>query len=365
MEETLVKQYTNIIEKANIVSKTDIAWIITHVNDKFCEVSWYSRGELIWKPHNIIRHPDTPKEVFKDLWNTIKTKKQIWQGIIKNKKKDWNPYWVQSFISPILDNKWNIIEFVSVRTDITDLYITKDKLEESLVKLQELDQKKDDFLNIASHELRTPMTIIKWYLSMLIDWDIWKIDNEAKSYLEKIYNHVEWLISLINDMLDVSKIEAWKIWLFYEYFNLSEFLENFIQYIHPLALQKNIEINMKIDYSNVVLYTDKSKLSQILNNIFSNAIKFTPNNWKILFSSYVKDNKVYFSVKDNWIWISKKDLSKIFEKFVQVRNSLTREIWWTGLWLPIVVWLLKEMKWELKVKSRLNKWSEFLFYLPL
>lgn len=365
MQKNLVEQYRKIIEKANIVSKTNINGIIIDVNEKFCEISWYTKEELIWKPHSIVRHSDMPKEIFIDLWNTIKIQKKIWKWIIKNKKKDWNPYWVQSFIFPILDKNWNILEFISVRTDITDLIILKDKLEQSLGILKELDQKKDDFLNIASHELRTPMTTIRWYLSMLIDWDIWEVDNDAKNYLKKIYNNVEWLLSLINDMLDISKIEAWKIWFFYEYFNLGEFLENFINYIKPLALEKNIEINVKIDYANIVLYSDKSKLSQLLNNIFSNAIKFSSNNWKIYFSSYIYDNKVYFKVKDNWIWISKKDLSKIFEKFGQVRNSLTRDIWWTWLWIPIVIWLLKEMKWDLEVKSSLNKWSEFLFYLPL
>lgn len=365
MEKRLLNQYTTIIEKANIVSKTDVRWIIIHVNDKFCEVSWYSREELIWKPHNYIRHPDMPKELFKDLWNTIKVKKQIWQWIIKNKKKDWSPYWVQSFISPILDDKWNIIEFVSVRTDITDLYITKDKLEQSIFKLQELDQKKSDFLNIASHELRTPMTIIKWYISMLIDWDIWKVDKEARLYLEKIFNNVKWLLNLINDMLDISKIEAWKIWFFYEYFNLNEFIDNLLPSLKTLALEKKVEIVVNINYNNLIIYSDKSKLSQLLNNIISNAIKFTPNNWKIEFNSYLDEDKIYFNIKDNWIWISKKDLSKIFEKFWQVRNSLTRDIWWTWLWLPIVLWILKEMWWELTVKSRLNKWSEFMFYLPL
>ncbi len=137
------------------------------MNEKICEISWYTKEELIWKPHSIVRHSDMPKEIFIDLWNTIKIQKKIWKWIIKNKKKDWSPYWVQSFISPILDKNWNILEFISVRTDITDLILLKDKLEQSLGILKELDQKKDDFL------------ILIWLLKEM-KWDL-----EVKSSLNK------------------------------------------------------------------------------------------------------------------------------------------------------------------------------------
>lgn len=127
-------------------------------------------------------------------------------------------------------------------------------------------------------------------------------------------------------MLDISKIEAWKIWFFYEYFNLGEFLENFINYIKPLALEKNIEINVKIDYANIVLYSDKTKLSQLLNNIFSNAIKFSSNNWNIYFNSYIYDNKVYFKIKDNWLLA----LSKIndFRPFIILLDIMMPQMDW-------------------------------------
>lgn len=99
--DTLLREYKNIIDQSTIISKTTPAGIITYVNQKFCEISGYSYEELIGQPHNIVRHPDTPKFVFKELWSTIKNK-QSWHDILKNKRKDGTPYWVDAYIHPIL-----------------------------------------------------------------------------------------------------------------------------------------------------------------------------------------------------------------------------------------------------------------------
>ncbi len=134
----LALQYFEAIEAWTIVSKTDINWNITYANDKFCEISWYSRQELIWKYHNIIRHPDMPDEIFARLWDTIKNKKQPFWWTIKNKKKDGSHYWVRALVKPILDNDWNILEFISLREDIT-----KEKEYEEKLK------KQNDFIKYA------------------------------------------------------------------------------------------------------------------------------------------------------------------------------------------------------------------------
>jgi PAS domain S-box-containing protein/diguanylate cyclase (GGDEF)-like protein len=119
--------YKMAIDESSIVSKTDKKGIITYANDKFCEISGYSREELIGKPHNIIRHPDVPKEAFKKMWETIKSK-QVWHGIVKNRKKDSDYYIVDATIIPIVDNNKDIIEYVAVRHDITELEKGKEEL---------------------------------------------------------------------------------------------------------------------------------------------------------------------------------------------------------------------------------------------
>ena len=128
----LLHQYKDIVDRSSIVSKTDIHGRITYANDKFCNISGFSREELIGKPHNIVRHQDMPKAAFKDMWQTILAKKP-WFGVVKNRKKNGDYYVVEATISPILDDHGNIEEFIALRTDITEQI----KLQEEIETTQE------------------------------------------------------------------------------------------------------------------------------------------------------------------------------------------------------------------------------------
>ena len=119
--------YKMAIDETSIVSKTDTRGVITYVNKKFCEISGYSEKELVGMPHNIVRHPDVPKEVFKNLWATIKSKK-VWHGIVQNLKKDGSTYIVDATIIPVLNEKNEIIEYIGVRHDVTELEKSKEEL---------------------------------------------------------------------------------------------------------------------------------------------------------------------------------------------------------------------------------------------
>jgi len=129
---SLLQEYKNAVDRSSIVSKTDTKGKITYANDKFCAISGYSREELLTKPHNIVRHPDMPKAAFKDMWSTILAKKP-WYGIVKNRKKDGGEYVVEATINPILNHNGDIIEFIAIRNDITDVL----KLHEDLEHTQE------------------------------------------------------------------------------------------------------------------------------------------------------------------------------------------------------------------------------------
>ncbi len=134
----LLEEYKKAVNESSIVSKTDTKGIITYVNDKFCEISGYSRDELLGKNHNIIRHPDSPKEMFEEMWHTIRDKKSIWKGIIKNRTKDDGVYYVDSIIMPILDLEGNIIEYISLRHDVTKLI--KCQLKSGLEKEEDIEE---------------------------------------------------------------------------------------------------------------------------------------------------------------------------------------------------------------------------------
>lgn len=118
---TLLEQYKEIVDISMIVSKTDNKGKLTYVNEAFCSVSGYREEELIGKNHNIVRHPDVSSDLFRKLWETIKSK-QVWHGIVKNRKKDGTTYITDATIKPILDKNGNILEYISIRYDVTELY---------------------------------------------------------------------------------------------------------------------------------------------------------------------------------------------------------------------------------------------------
>lgn len=121
-QKELLMSYQKIVDKTTIVSKTNTAGIITYANNMFCEISGYTREELIGKSHNIVRHNDSPKVIFEELWNVIKNEKKIWSGIIKNKRKDGTTYIVQTYIMPIMDNNNKIIEYIALRNDLSNIF---------------------------------------------------------------------------------------------------------------------------------------------------------------------------------------------------------------------------------------------------
>ena len=130
-KQKILDEYKQAIDDSTIVSKTNSKGIITFVNDKFCEISGYSKEELLGKPHNVVRHPDMPSKVFKEMWDTIQSKKP-WTGIVKNLKKDGTTYYVKSTINPIVDYDGTIVEYIGIRTDITELEQIKEELEDNL-----------------------------------------------------------------------------------------------------------------------------------------------------------------------------------------------------------------------------------------
>lgn len=119
-QQQLLNEYKLIVDKASIVSKTDVDGKIIYVNETFCKISGYTEKELLGQPHNIVRHVDMPAEVFDEVWSTIKEKKQIWHGQIKNLRKDGTPYYVDSYVMPILDVKGEIIEYIALRNYISE-----------------------------------------------------------------------------------------------------------------------------------------------------------------------------------------------------------------------------------------------------
>jgi PAS domain S-box-containing protein len=133
----LLQQYQNLTDKSSIISKTDKFGIITYANDEFCKVSKYSKEELLGKSHKIVRHPDNPSSLYAEMWDTIKNKKQMWRGVIRNLTKDNVSYYVDAIITPILDIDNEIIEYIALRNDITEVMNPKRQLKDAIFNSQQ------------------------------------------------------------------------------------------------------------------------------------------------------------------------------------------------------------------------------------
>jgi PAS domain S-box-containing protein len=352
-EQHVLSEYKRSVYSSSIVSITDLDGYITFANDKFCDMSGYTKDELIGKKHNIVKSPNMPKELFDNLWETI-TAGKIWKGIVENKKKDGSYYWVDSTIVPVTNYQGSVCEYLSIRVDITPL-------KEALKKAEVSAKAKGEFLANMSHEIRTPLNGVIGFLELLSDT---KLDDQQKDYVDTIDKSAKSLLHIINDILDFSKIESGKLDLDIISFNPIQEFKHSVDLFMAKAREKNVKLEMNIDqFLPLSIKSDPLRIKQILNNLVSNAIKFTPEEGLVTVdvSFNKKDEKIIFSVTDSGCGIAKENLDSIFTAFQQADNSIARTHGGTGLGLSISAKLATMLGGELKVESEINKGSKFYF----
>lgn len=249
----------------------------------------------------------------------------------------------------------NLEELVDIRTS---------ELEKEKVKAQSADLMKSAFLATMSHELRTPMNSIMGFTGILLKELAGPLNTEQKKQLSMVKNSSSHLLGLINDILDISKIEAGKLKVSFYSFNYLEVLEKTVEFLMPQAKEKGLEINTQISKLNITLVSDERRVEQILINLLSNAIKFS-NKGVINIKVDVIKNKLITKVIDQGIGIGEKDISKLFVPFVQVENGLSRKHEGTGLGLAICKSLTEKLGGVIFVESKLGKGSVFTLELPL
>jgi signal transduction histidine kinase len=274
-----------------------------------------------------------------------------------------------------------IVQQVSLPLKSAGLYKEIIKKNEELEKLERV---KSEFISIVSHELRTPLTPIKNALSILSSGRCGLLGENAVKFIDMAKRNVENLTSIINDILDINKIEAGKMDFNYKIMNIHSVIENVKSTFECVAKEHEITLHTNETENLPNIYADSQRLGQVLTNLVSNAIKFTPSGKTITITSTLKNSNdintnIYFeddiktlngnyvivSVKDEGIGIKEQDLLKAFDKFTQIENSLSRKVGGTGLGLPIAKQLIKAHKGTIWCESEENKGSSFSFALPV
>ncbi len=240
--------------------------------------------------------------------------------------------------------------------------------QELIKKTEEIEratQAKSEFLTHMSHELRTPLNVINGFSELMMDEVPGKVNEEQRQCLSDILNSSQHLLSLINDVLDLSKVESGKMELTLKKVTLTEVIQSLTKAMMPMLTPRKQSLDVEIEEGLPAIYADEDKLRQVLLNLMGNSSKFTPDGGKLKIEAIREGDWCQVSVIDNGIGIKKDDQEQIFEPFCQLDNPLTREKSGTGLGLTLVKQIIEEHGGRIWVESEYGKGSRFTFTLPL
>lgn len=233
----------------------------------------------------------------------------------------------------------------------------------TVTKLKEVDKMKDMFIAMASHELRTPLSAISGYLEILKEKKELVLDEDANHSMKNMSLSVKRLDNLVEDILEVSRIQGNRLPMEITVFNPSDVISQSIDEIRPRALQKNLALNYKPFPGQIQIRADESRLKQVLINLIDNAIKYTQKGG-VEVSAAVKNDDFLITVADTGIGISSEDQAKLFQKFQRIKNKNTMDIIGTGLGLWISFEIVKRMQGKIAVESIEGVGSHFTIHLP-
>jgi len=423
-----IEQQLHSLNQASILSIADANGDIIYANDNFCKISQYTREELIGNNHRMLKSGKQPDGMFVGMWKAISSGR-TWKGEIVNKAKDGTFYWVDTTITPFKGVDGKIEKYVGIRFDITntknqmeelakqgeelqtqqeelkqmneeleeqaqnlkqqqeELQMTNEELEEQTQSLEaknleieasknDIEQKtkqleissryKSEFLANMSHELRTPLNSLLILSKDLSENRNKNLDTIQVESAEIIYKSGCDLLVLINEVLDLSKIEAGKMAVNIEPVSLKNFLNELIREFKHQAEQKGLQLNLKMDKElPEFIRTDSQRLNQILKNLLSNAIKFTEKGSVSISIVPNTESTIIISVTDTGIGIPEDKQMAVFEAFQQAEGGTSRKYGGTGLGLSISRELAKLLGVEIKLSSKLNKGSVFSLIVPL
>jgi len=390
LAEKELRKLSNAVEQtADCVLISDTGGVIEYVNPAFEKTTGYKREDVIGQTPRIFKSGKHNSRFYEHLWDTIRKGKTFHARII-NKKKNNELYWSDQTITPMKDKDGNITSYVSVLRDITEI-MEKQKQElqlklsqEQNIKLEEIDQMKSNFFANISHEFRTPLSLILGPADKLL---IESPSDNTKKQAGLIRQNAIRLLGLINQLLDLSKLEAGKLKLEASLSNIVSFVKGVTQAFESLAEQKDIKLKVVSERENIEIYFDKEKMLKILSNLLSNALKFTLKDGKITISvrechaelvsasSFTGEipkrirndsmrNFIEIKVRDNGIGIPEEELPKLFERFYQIDPSQIRRIGGTGIGLALTKELVELHRGFVNVSSKLGEGSEFTIELP-
>ena len=347
------------------VTISDEKGIIEYVNRGFTEISGYSSEEAANQKAGMLRSGMFDKAYYKKLWDTI-ISGETWYGEFFNCKKDGGKFWASAVITPIFDSSGKIKHFVAVEEDITGKKQMIEDLKRAKKEAEESDRLKSLFLANMSHEIRTPLNGILGFSNIICSGDV-NVD-EMEVYGKIIENSGRRLLTVIDDIIDISKIQSNQLKIYNESFNINDLITE----LHLFYSTHNTELLQQLDLKHTqctadihaLIYSDKDRVYQIFRNLIDNSFKFTSSG-SIEFGFHsATEKELVLYVKDTGIGIEAEKGKVIFQSFRQANEGKARKYDGSGLGLAIVSGILEKMKGKIWLESVLGEGSVFYFSLP-
>ena len=328
-----LRRLAGAINEHEILTISDLRGRIIYANDRFCDISKYSREELLGQNHRIVSSGTHSKEFIREMWATI-GKGRIWHGEIKDRAKDGTFFWLETTIIPCLDPEGKPFQYLAIRTDITARKENEAALVESKRAAEKANRAKDEFIAALSHELRTPLTPVLLTASELAADE--QLEPGLRAQMELIRQNIAMEAQLIDDLLDVTKITRGKVSLHCEDIDLHQILSRALDTVNQEISQKNIAVEIQTDASHFHANADPVRIQQVFWNLIKNAAKFTPEGGRIHIRSFNdSDGVLCVEIRDTGIGIAPENLARIFVPFEQGTAAGVHRFGGLGLGLTI------------------------------
>ncbi len=346
---------------------------IVYCNPAFERLTGYGADEVMGRNCKLLQGDGTEADTIASLREAIREGRPC-SVIIRNYRKDGTPFWNQLTVAPVHDPKGELTHYVGVQEDVSrrqeveyNLRAARDTTELANRELSRAARLKDEFLAAMSHELRTPLNTVLGMTEVLREQIQGPLNPAQLEMLTVVDESGRHLLALINDILDLSKIEAGKFDLQIEEVALEETALAAVRFVREAALRKRLDLDCTVQEGVHTVAADQRRLKQILVNLLSNAVKFTPENGRIGLEVVAEPSTgcIRFTVWDTGIGIAAEDLERLFRPFEQLDSRLARRYEGTGLGLALVQRMVHLHGGEIRVESQPGSGSRFTFNLPV
>lgn len=329
---------------------TDPDGVILFANKAAEKLTGYSKSEMIGNRPSLWGK-QTPKEFYEKMWNTIKIGKKSFKREITNRHKDGTEYEVEIKISPILDENNNVAFFVGIERDIT--------------REKEIDRAKSEFISLASHQLRTPPSIINWYTEMLLAGDVGELNDKQKEYVKEAHRASQRMSEINNELFIVSRLEFGTFSPEPKQVQVAEIAKAQVKKLEPKILEKKLTFTETYADNIPIIKADPEVVAIIFRNLLSNAVSYTPDGGKISLSVDKKESGILITISDTGIGIPQHQQDRVFTKFFRADNVKRVDTDGTGLGLYILKAIVENTGGKIWFESPGRKSQGTTFYVTL